>query len=75
MNSAIAVGVFDGVHLGHREILSRALARARARGGRCVVVSFDPHPDVVLARSFQPSPPIAASSARRSACGVRGGEG
>jgi riboflavin kinase/FMN adenylyltransferase len=46
--SVLSVGVFDGLHLGHRAILERAVARARERGGRSVVVSFDPHPDVVL---------------------------
>lgn len=66
MNSAIAVGVFDGLHLGHREILNRALARARAREGRCVVVSFDPHPDVVLSHSFQPAPPLTPHAERRA---------
>jgi riboflavin kinase / FMN adenylyltransferase len=66
MNSSIAVGVFDGLHLGHREILNRALARAREHGGRSVVVSFDPHPDVVLSKSFQPSPPLTPHSERRA---------
>jgi riboflavin kinase/FMN adenylyltransferase len=55
--SAVAIGVFDGLHLGHRAILEVARARARAAGGRCVVMSFDPHPDVVLARGGFHSPP------------------
>ncbi len=46
--AVLAVGVFDGLHLGHRAILDHALALARERSARCVVVSFDPHPDVVL---------------------------
>jgi riboflavin kinase/FMN adenylyltransferase len=46
--TVLAVGVFDGLHLGHRAILERALGLAREQDGRCVVVSFDPHPDVVL---------------------------
>lgn len=46
--SVVAIGVFDGLHLGHRAILDRALARARAEAARCVVVSFDPHPALVL---------------------------
>ncbi len=66
MSSAIAVGVFDGLHLGHREILDRALKRARERSGRCIVVSFDPHPDVVLSPSFQPEPPLTPHAERRA---------
>ena len=57
VRSAVAIGVFDGLHLGHRAILDSALARARAVGGRCVVMSFDPHPDVVLGRERFHSPP------------------
>lgn len=44
----LAIGVFDGVHLGHRSVLLRALADARAGGGTAVAVSFDPHPAKIL---------------------------
>jgi riboflavin kinase/FMN adenylyltransferase len=44
----LAIGVFDGVHLGHRSVLLRALADARAGGGNVVAVTFDPHPAKVL---------------------------
>src|SRR4030095_6428706 len=44
----LAIGVFDGVHLGHRAVLERALREARARGGNSVAVPFDPHPARVL---------------------------
>lgn len=56
MSAVVAVGVFDGLHLGHRALLQRA--RARAADGRCIAVSFDPHPDVVLAREFKPMAPL-----------------
>ena len=63
--SAVAVGVFDGLHLGHLQILERALAHARARSARCVVVSFDPHPDVVLSSPFQVTAPLTPHPERR----------
>ena len=66
MTSVVSVGVFDGVHLGHRAILEQALRRARARAASCVVVSFDPHPSVVLARSFQAVAPLTPHPERRA---------
>jgi riboflavin kinase/FMN adenylyltransferase len=47
-SSVVALGVFDGVHRGHRLIVARATAAARARGLPTVVISFDPHPGAVL---------------------------
>jgi riboflavin kinase/FMN adenylyltransferase len=44
----LAVGVFDGVHLGHRAVIMRALEGAGASGGSAVVLTFDPHPASVL---------------------------
>ncbi len=46
--SVVTVGTFDGVHLAHREIRSVLRREARARGGRTVVVTFDPHPQQVV---------------------------
>ena len=65
MSGAVAVGVFDGLHLGHLQILRRAVASARERGGRCVVVSFDPHPDTVLATPFHVLPPLTPLPEKR----------
>lgn len=56
MSVTVAVGVFDGLHQGHQRLFERALARAA--GDRCVAVSFDPHPDLVLAREFRSLPPL-----------------
>jgi riboflavin kinase/FMN adenylyltransferase len=44
----LAIGVFDGVHLGHRSVLLRAAEDARAAGGTAVAVTFDPHPAKIL---------------------------
>lgn len=46
--SIAAIGNFDGVHLGHREILDAVTAEARALGLRSVAVTFDPHPEQFL---------------------------
>lgn len=44
----LAIGVFDGVHLGHQAVIRRALADAKAAGGTAVVVTFNPHPVRVM---------------------------
>lgn len=46
--TVVAIGVFDGVHAGHRAIVQRACERAAKDGVRVVVVSFDPHPNAVV---------------------------
>lgn len=42
------LGYFDGVHRGHQAVLQAATARAAALGSEAVVVTFDPHPRLVL---------------------------
>jgi riboflavin kinase/FMN adenylyltransferase len=46
--SVAAIGNFDGVHLGHQEILSAVVAEARSLGARAVAITFDPHPEQFL---------------------------
>ncbi|MBI4511652.1 MAG: bifunctional riboflavin kinase/FAD synthetase [Deltaproteobacteria bacterium] len=55
----VAIGNFDGVHVGHRALLSKARQAARARGGEAVVLTFDPHPAKVLAPKL--APPLIAN--------------
>lgn len=43
-----AIGVFDGVHLGHQAVISTSAQHAKDAGGTPVVVTFDPHPAKVL---------------------------
>ena len=47
-NAVVTIGTFDGVHLGHREILRNMVSRAKEIGGESVVVTFYPHPRQVL---------------------------
>lgn len=44
----LCLGTFDGVHRGHRVLIEQALGRARDLAGRCVVLTFDPHPVRVI---------------------------
>ncbi len=44
----VTIGTFDGVHVGHQEILSRMLGIASGLGSDSVVVTFHPHPRIVL---------------------------
>ncbi len=50
----LALGTFDGLHLGHRHVIERAVTRARAIGGQAVVATFEPHPLEVLRPSAGP---------------------
>jgi riboflavin kinase/FMN adenylyltransferase len=45
---ALAIGVFDGVHLGHQEVIRAAMDYTEKHGGTAVVMTFDPHPLKVL---------------------------
>jgi len=60
----LSLGNFDGVHLGHREIVHRLRALAGGRGLPAVAVTFDPHPAALLRPDTMP-PPL--TSVRRRA--------
>ncbi|MFA5554450.1 MAG: bifunctional riboflavin kinase/FAD synthetase [Phycisphaerae bacterium] len=46
--SVVSIGNFDGLHIGHRQILQIALKTARQNKAKSIVISFDPHPAAVL---------------------------
>jgi len=50
----LAIGVFDGVHLGHQAVISTAVQHAREMDGIAVVVTFDPHPAKILRPNESP---------------------
>lgn len=47
-NAVLTIGVFDGVHRGHREIMRKLVSEARESKSPAVVLTFDPHPSTVL---------------------------
>jgi len=53
--SALTIGVFDGVHRGHQEIIGHTVKRARDLGVLSVVVTFDPHPSEVVRPGSHPA--------------------
>ncbi|MDX6228787.1 MAG: riboflavin kinase / adenylyltransferase [Frankiales bacterium] len=52
--SVVAIGVFDGVHMGHRVIISRAVGAARQAGVPAVLLTFEPHPAEVVRPEVAP---------------------
>ncbi|MGB7406072.1 MAG: bifunctional riboflavin kinase/FAD synthetase [Pacificimonas sp.] len=58
-NGVAALGNFDGCHAGHQAVVGEAKARARAKGGPALVITFDPHP----VRLFRPdAPPLSLTT-------------
>lgn len=58
-----AIGIFDGVHLGHRRIIKAAVRAAKRMRGRSVIITFDPHPLKIL-RPHKPIPSIMSTAHR-----------
>ena len=56
----MALGVFDGVHVGHRAVIAAAQSSAKKTNGSWVVVTFDPHPIRVLAPERAPRQLLAS---------------
>jgi len=52
--AALAIGNFDGVHVGHRALIARARELAAAHGALTVVLTFDPHPSALFAPAQAP---------------------
>ena len=51
----LTVGVFDGVHRGHAELIARAVKSGRSRGVPVVLMTFDPHPMEVVFPGSHPT--------------------
>lgn len=50
---AMALGFFDGVHLGHQKVIHTAIGYAKRENLKSAVMTFDPHPSVVLRKSIK----------------------
>ncbi len=57
-SSVVAIGVFDGVHRGHQDLISRAKDLATSKGIALIAVTFDPHPRSVVGKDS----PLALAS-------------
>nr|MDQ3989853.1 adenylyltransferase/cytidyltransferase family protein [Actinomycetota bacterium] len=53
--SVVTIGVFDGVHRGHAQLISRAVQRARELDVPAVLLTFDPHPSEVVRPGSHPA--------------------
>ena len=60
---SLAIGFFDGVHLGHASVIQQARVVANDGGGETWVLTFDPHPRVVL--QPETAPPLLSPSDRK----------
>jgi riboflavin kinase/FMN adenylyltransferase len=47
-NAVVTIGTFDGVHLGHQQILAQLKAEAKRIGGETVIITFNPHPRKIV---------------------------
>lgn len=50
-NPAVTIGTFDGVHTGHLQVIHQLKKEAEINGGESVIITFDPHPRMVLSRN------------------------
>ncbi|MGY1634263.1 bifunctional riboflavin kinase/FAD synthetase [Geodermatophilus sp. SYSU D01186] len=53
--TVVTVGMYDGVHRGHQELIGTAVARARSAGRPCLLLTFDPHPSEVVRPGSHPA--------------------
>ncbi len=67
----LAIGIFDGVHLGHRAVIEAAVQSARRSGGIAAVLTFSPHPSFIF-RPENPTPLIMELETKVALLGALG---
>lgn len=68
----VALGVFDGMHVGHQAVIARAVAAARESGGLAGMITFDPHPLRVLAPERAPAALLEDAAHKQRVAGALG---
>ncbi|MCX6152117.1 MAG: bifunctional riboflavin kinase/FAD synthetase [Ignavibacteriales bacterium] len=51
-NTVLTIGTFDGFHLGHQKIMEQVIIDTNGRGGRSLVITFEPHPRNVISKDY-----------------------
>ncbi len=51
-NAVITIGTFDGVHMGHRQVIDKLKSEAIAANGETVIITFHPHPRKVVSSTI-----------------------
>lgn len=51
--AVVTIGTFDGVHLGHVEILKSVIEKAKKKGSESFAVTFDPHPRIIVSENYR----------------------
>ncbi|MEN9535541.1 MAG: hypothetical protein RIR37_814, partial [Verrucomicrobiota bacterium] len=68
----LALGVFDGVHLGHRAVIGAAVEAARREGGMAGLLTFHPHPIRVIAPGKAPAMMLTTLGQKMDLAGALG---
>jgi riboflavin kinase/FMN adenylyltransferase len=65
-NPVVTIGTFDGVHKGHRAVISHLMEKARSINGESVVITFFPHPRQILSENIRPPSLLNTSDEKKT---------